>query len=285
MRNYYQILGVERTADTADIKKAFRSAASRTHPDKEGGTEDAFKEVYEAYDVLKDDTRRRQYDTYLLIREEQERRAKASHDGARYTDEQSAKAHQASEFKKEESKRRGSFMYRVRYGVAYAFYQADRVAYVIRKATYYIFNFLGESISAIFFILASIGLTMIGTLIALLVLFLLSFFGLVRDPQYYFVDSFILSFALGGSIMITQVVDNYNRSTLYVCRNKLTANGFRLVNRGLFLGALFVTVAYIFEWASGTALAALYAGGVFVSTLIHILRNWSKDVDLTQTKL
>lgn len=62
MKDYYQILGVEKTASDEEIKKAFRKLAQKYHPDKKGGDEAKFKEVSEAYAVLSDKKRRAQYD-------------------------------------------------------------------------------------------------------------------------------------------------------------------------------------------------------------------------------
>ena len=55
-RDYYKVLGVERTASADDIKAAYRKLARKYHPDinKEAGAESRFKEVSEAYEVLKD---------------------------------------------------------------------------------------------------------------------------------------------------------------------------------------------------------------------------------------
>lgn len=64
MKDYYQILGVEKSASEDDIKKAFRKLAQKYHPDKKGGDEAKFKEVSEAYAVLSDKKRRAEYDTY-----------------------------------------------------------------------------------------------------------------------------------------------------------------------------------------------------------------------------
>lgn len=64
MKDYYQILGVQRQATKDDIKKAFRKLASQYHPDKKTGDESKFKEVSEAYAVLGDDKKRAEYDTY-----------------------------------------------------------------------------------------------------------------------------------------------------------------------------------------------------------------------------
>lgn len=63
-RNYYEILGVQKTASKDDIKKAFRTLAHKYHPDKKGGNEAKFKEVNEAYTVLSDDKKRAEYDAY-----------------------------------------------------------------------------------------------------------------------------------------------------------------------------------------------------------------------------
>jgi molecular chaperone DnaJ len=64
MKDYYQILGVDRNASKDDIKKAFRKLAHEHHPDKKTGNEAKFKEANEAYSVLSDDVKRKQYDTY-----------------------------------------------------------------------------------------------------------------------------------------------------------------------------------------------------------------------------
>ena len=48
-RDYYEVLGVDKAASADEIKKAFRKAAVKHHPDKEGGDETKFKEINEAY--------------------------------------------------------------------------------------------------------------------------------------------------------------------------------------------------------------------------------------------
>ena len=63
-RDYYEILGVEKGASADEIKKAFRKAAVKYHPDKEGGDETKFKEANEAYEVLKDQQKRQRYDQF-----------------------------------------------------------------------------------------------------------------------------------------------------------------------------------------------------------------------------
>lgn len=64
-KDYYKILGVEKSASQADIKKAYRDLAKKYHPDKNKGdkaAEDKFKDVSEAYEVLGDEQKRKQYD-------------------------------------------------------------------------------------------------------------------------------------------------------------------------------------------------------------------------------
>lgn len=64
-KDYYKILGVEKTASQADIKKAYRALAKKYHPDKNKGdktAENKFKDISEAYEVLGDKDKRTQYD-------------------------------------------------------------------------------------------------------------------------------------------------------------------------------------------------------------------------------
>ncbi|MFA9421048.1 MAG: DnaJ C-terminal domain-containing protein [Gammaproteobacteria bacterium] len=65
-QDYYQILGVTRDASDADIKKSYRKLARKYHPDvsKDDAAEEKFKEVNEAYDVLKDTEKRAAYDRF-----------------------------------------------------------------------------------------------------------------------------------------------------------------------------------------------------------------------------
>jgi len=63
-RDYYEILGVGKDASADEIKKAFRRLAVQHHPDKEGGDESKFKEINEAYEVLKDPSKRQRYDQF-----------------------------------------------------------------------------------------------------------------------------------------------------------------------------------------------------------------------------
>lgn len=66
-RDYYEVLGINKTADEAAIKRAYRSLAMRFHPDRNPGDAEAvkhMKEINEAYAVLSDSHKRRLYDTY-----------------------------------------------------------------------------------------------------------------------------------------------------------------------------------------------------------------------------
>jgi molecular chaperone DnaJ len=63
-RDYYEVLGISKSASADEIKKAYRKAAVSFHPDKEGGDEAKFKEASEAYDVLKDSQKRQRYDQF-----------------------------------------------------------------------------------------------------------------------------------------------------------------------------------------------------------------------------
>jgi molecular chaperone DnaJ len=66
-RDYYEVLGVARTADLAEIKKAFRGLARDCHPDvnpEDPGAEARFKECAEAWEVLSDPERRAAYDLH-----------------------------------------------------------------------------------------------------------------------------------------------------------------------------------------------------------------------------
>src|SRR4029434_7912230 len=66
-RDYYEVLGVTRTASEAEMKASYRKLAMKWHPDRNPGDKDCeahFKEINEAYDVLKDEQKRAAYDRF-----------------------------------------------------------------------------------------------------------------------------------------------------------------------------------------------------------------------------
>lgn len=63
-KNYYEVLGIQKSASKDEIKKAFHKLAHKYHPDKTSGDADKFKEVSEAYSILSDDKKRAEYDSY-----------------------------------------------------------------------------------------------------------------------------------------------------------------------------------------------------------------------------
>ena len=62
MKDPYSILGVSKNSTDEEIKKAYRNLAMKWHPDKEGGDEERFKEIVDAYDTLSDFSKRKGYD-------------------------------------------------------------------------------------------------------------------------------------------------------------------------------------------------------------------------------
>ena len=68
-RDYYEVLGVSKSATADEIKKAYRKKAIEFHPDKNPGdkaAEEKFKEAAEAYEVLSDSQKRQRYDQFGL---------------------------------------------------------------------------------------------------------------------------------------------------------------------------------------------------------------------------
>ena len=65
-QDYYEVLGIDKTATEAEIKKAYRTLVKKWHPDvnKEAGAEEKFKEIQEAYEVLSTPEKRKQYDQF-----------------------------------------------------------------------------------------------------------------------------------------------------------------------------------------------------------------------------
>ena len=62
MKNYYDVLGVSKTATKDEIKKAYRELCKKYHPDKHGGDDTKIKEINEAYSVIGDEQKRKEYD-------------------------------------------------------------------------------------------------------------------------------------------------------------------------------------------------------------------------------
>ena len=94
-KDYYKVMGVSQTATDKEIKLAYRRLARKYHPDisKEKDAEEHFKEVGEAYEVLKDPEKRKVYDQYMKNPNQQQSRGPSSYQhspGESFADEQSA---------------------------------------------------------------------------------------------------------------------------------------------------------------------------------------------------
>ena len=61
-KNFYDVLGVSKTATQDEIKKAYRELCKKYHPDKQGGDDTKIKEINEAYATIGDETKRKEYD-------------------------------------------------------------------------------------------------------------------------------------------------------------------------------------------------------------------------------
>ncbi len=98
-KNYYESLGIGREASQDEIKKAYRSLAKKYHPDKNPGnseTEEKFKEISEAYEVLSDSTKKKNYDMFGD--------AKGQSQGHSQNDDLNNMFHQAFGFRQERPK-------------------------------------------------------------------------------------------------------------------------------------------------------------------------------------
>ncbi len=64
-KDYYAVLGIDRNATQDDVRKAYRNLAKKYHPDvnKSPGSEERYKEINEAYEVLKDSDKRQRYES------------------------------------------------------------------------------------------------------------------------------------------------------------------------------------------------------------------------------
>src|SRR5665213_1693393 len=63
-RDYYDVLGISKSASSEEIKRAYRKKAMEHHPDKHGGDDSKFKELGEAYETLKDPQKKAGYDQF-----------------------------------------------------------------------------------------------------------------------------------------------------------------------------------------------------------------------------
>lgn len=284
MRDYYQILGISRTATEADIKKAFRTAASKTHPDKEGGTEAAFKEVYEAYDTLKDSTRRRRYDEYLnnysQYRSQSQSQSSSSHSGkSESTNANAAKAQ--SDYSKQESIRHDSFIYKVRYGVAFTFYVIERSIQSVKDILHFIFRVISQVIVHAIHLVYMVGAFLIAGLIVAVIISLLSLFGIVFDPEKNVLRAATFCASIGFSAAIAFGVVMYQEDdSLFLFRKKIPKKAIVTINRGLLAGALATTASYLFQWSPmGMDLISMYIVGFVIGVALRLLYNWSRGVD------
>lgn len=91
-KDYYKTLGLQKNASEKEIKSAFKKLAKSHHPDTESGSEEKFKEINEAYEVLKDDSKKSRYDyLYKTVQEENNFKARDFKQSKMYTDTESFK--------------------------------------------------------------------------------------------------------------------------------------------------------------------------------------------------
>lgn len=67
MKTLYEELGIKKEASAAEVKRAYKHKAQQVHPDKEGGSAEAFNKVKQAYDILSNEEKRIQYDEHGTI--------------------------------------------------------------------------------------------------------------------------------------------------------------------------------------------------------------------------
>ena len=284
MRDYYQILGISRTASEADVKKAFRAAASKTHPDKEGGTEAAFKEVYEAYDTLKDKERRRRYDEYLNSRSHQHDSRSSTHHDSKNESTSAKSATTRDTYKKEEYRRQQSFVYRARYATAFTFYIIERIFQAIGKTIRFIFTCIFQIIAHVLALGAFLLVTAIASLIVALIISLLSLFGLIPDPDSNILRAVTFCISIGGSVGVLYALavwmDETPNPYLFLLRKKPPARVVDIIYRGLLGGALATTASYIFDWhILGMDMLTTYIAGFIIGGILRLLYEWSRGVD------
>lgn len=87
MEDLYKILGVAKTANADEIKKAYRSQAMKYHPDRNPGNKDAeekFKKINAAYSILADDSKRKEYDMYGSANDNRQQQNSYGYNGYKY---------------------------------------------------------------------------------------------------------------------------------------------------------------------------------------------------------
>ena len=98
-KDYYEILGLESTASTDDVKKAYRNLAKKYHPDvnKSASSEEIFKLISEAYEILSETGKRTRYDTYRKFMHEYESKGGEKSEASRAAAEDKARKAGAAE--------------------------------------------------------------------------------------------------------------------------------------------------------------------------------------------